>query len=78
MLFNEKAIKVYSDRIILAEGIIEALSLMEMGFNNVVGYEGRFEVEHIEKLKDNRVKEVVLAVKNEVQALQQARCSRNC
>ena len=40
-----------------------------MGFNNVAGFEGRFEVEHIEKLKDNRVKEVVLAVKNEVASI---------
>ena len=44
LLFNEKALKFYSDRIILAEGIIDSLSLMEMGFNNVIGYEGRFEV----------------------------------
>ena len=42
---------------------------MEMDFNNVAGFEGRFEVEHIDKLKANRVKEVVLAVKNEVASI---------
>jgi DNA primase len=61
-VFNRKASKVY-DEIILTESIIDALSLNEMGIENVQAIYGTngFTEEHLQILKDDRVKTVVLA-----------------
>ncbi len=62
-LFNPKAAKVYG-RIVLAESIIDALSLMELGVENVVplyGINGLTDA-HIKSLKRDRVESVVLAL----------------
>jgi hypothetical protein len=64
-LFNQKASKAY-DEVILTEGIIDWLSFIELGFNNVLcinNYDG-FTAEHIKILQDNRVKTVIIAFKN--------------
>jgi hypothetical protein len=61
-VFNHKASNVY-DEIILAESIIDALSLIELGFENtqaVYGTNG-FIDEHLNILKDDRVKTVIIA-----------------
>jgi DNA primase len=56
-VFNRKASKVY-DEIILTECIIDALSLIETGFENVQSIYGTkgFTDEHLKILKDDRVK----------------------
>jgi len=61
-VFNRKASKVY-DEIILTESIIDALSLIELGLENVQSIYGTngFTDEHLYILKDDRVKTVVLA-----------------
>jgi len=65
-VFNRKASKVY-DEIILAECIIDALSLIETGFENVQAVYGTngFMDEHLEILKTDRVKTVVIALDND-------------
>ncbi len=66
-LFNQKACKVY-DEVILTESVIDALSFIELDFNNVISIEGadNFKSEYIKVLKDNRVKTVIIAFKNSV------------
>jgi DNA primase catalytic core len=61
-VWNRKASKVY-DEIILAESIIDALSLVALGFENVQALYGTngFTDEHLQTLRDDRVKTVVLA-----------------
>src|SRR3990172_3085605 len=61
-VFHRKASKVY-DEIILTESIIDALSLIELGVENVQSIYGTngFTEEHLQILKDDRVKTVVLA-----------------
>jgi 5S rRNA maturation endonuclease (ribonuclease M5) len=62
-IVNRKAAGVYREEIILTESILDALSLIEMGIENVIpcyGVNG-FTGEHLKALKDNRVKTVVLA-----------------
>ena len=62
-LVNRKAAKVYREEIILTESVLDALSLIEMGVENVIpcyGVNG-FTDEHLKALKDNRVKTVVIA-----------------
>jgi DNA primase catalytic core len=62
-LVNRKAAGVYREEIILTESVLDALSLIEMGIENVIpcyGVNG-FTAEHLKVLKDNRVKTVVLA-----------------
>lgn len=61
-VFNRKASKVY-DEIILTESIIDCLSLIQLGFENVQSIYGTngFTDEHLQILKDYRVKTVVLA-----------------
>jgi DNA primase len=61
-VFHRKASKVY-DEIILTESIIDALSLIELGVENVQSIYGTngFTDEHLQILKDDRVKTVVLA-----------------
>ncbi len=65
-IFNHKASSVY-DEIILTECIIDALSLIALGIENVqplYGING-FTDEHLKLLKDNRVKTVILAFDND-------------
>jgi 5S rRNA maturation endonuclease (ribonuclease M5) len=61
-VFNRKASKVF-DEIILAESIIDCLSLIELGIENVQSIYGAggFTDEHLQILKDDRVKTIVLA-----------------
>ena len=63
-LFNHKAFKVYPERMILTESVIDALSLMVLGLENVSCLYGTNGVTShlLEALKENRVKEVVLAL----------------
>lgn len=65
-VFNRKASKVY-DEIILTESIIDALSLISLGFENTQGIYGTngFTDEHLGALKDDRVKTVILAFDND-------------
>ena len=65
-IFNRKASKVF-DEVILTESIIDALSLVEMGIENVQAIYGTngFTDEHLQILKDDRVKAVVLALDND-------------
>lgn len=68
IFFNDKSIKIYSDRIIFAESIIEALSFIELGFNNAIacGIDAMLTVDHIYRLKAERVKEIVIACGSDV------------
>jgi DNA primase catalytic core len=69
-VFNRKASRVY-DEILLTESIIDALSLIEIGFENVQALYGTngFTEEHLEILKNDRVKgarpTVILALDND-------------
>jgi len=65
-VFNRKASKVY-DEIILTECIIDALSLIELGIENVKALYGTngFTDEHLQTLINDRVKTVVLALDND-------------
>ncbi len=65
-VFNRKASKVY-DEIILTECIIDCLSLIETGFENVQPIYGTngFTEEHLQILKADRVKMVILALDND-------------
>jgi DNA primase len=60
-VWNRKASKVY-DEIILTECIIDGLSLVALGFENVQACYGTngFTVEHLQVLKDDRVKTVMI------------------
>ena len=66
-LFNPKAFKVYPERMILTESVIDALSLMVLGLENVSCIYGTNGVTGplLDILKDNRTKEVVLAFDND-------------
>lgn len=62
-VFNRRASKVYNDELLLTESIIDALSLMEIGFDNVqpvYGVNG-FTDEHFKILKEDRVKTIAIA-----------------
>jgi 5S rRNA maturation endonuclease (ribonuclease M5) len=61
-IFNRKASKVY-DEIILTESILDALSLIQLGIDNVQAIYGTggFTDEHLNILKDDRVKTIVIA-----------------
>jgi DNA primase len=63
---NKKASKVYNE-IVLVEGIIDALSLIQIGVENVQPLYGTngFTAEHLETLKDDNVKTVILALDND-------------
>ncbi len=66
-VFNRKASKVYPDELILTESVIDALSLIELGFENVqctYGTNG-FTKEHLKVLKEDEVKRVVIAFDND-------------
>jgi len=66
-IWNRKASKAYSDELILTECIIDALSLIELGFQNIQSIYGTngFTEEHLQTLKDDRVKTVILALDND-------------
>ena len=65
-VFNRKASKVYNE-IILTECIIDCMSLIEIGFENVQSIYGTngFTGEHLQTLKADRVKTVILALDND-------------
>jgi DNA primase len=64
---NREALKVYRDQIILTESVIDALSLVQIGVENVVPLYGTsgFTKEHLEALRAERVQSVVLALDND-------------
>jgi DNA primase len=66
-LVNREALKVYRDQIILTESVIDALSLVQIGVENVVPLYGTsgFTKEHLEALQAERVQSVVLALDND-------------
>ena len=55
------------DEIVLVESIIDALSLVQIGVENVQPLYGTngFTAEHLQTLKDDNVKTVVLAMDND-------------
>jgi DNA primase catalytic core len=65
-VWNRKASKVY-DEVVLVESIIDALSLVQIGVENVQPLYGTngFTAEHLQILKDDNVKTVVLAFDND-------------
>jgi DNA primase catalytic core len=65
-VWNRKASKVY-DEIVLVEAIHDALSLVQIGVENVQPLYGTngFTAEHLQILKDDNVKTVVLALDND-------------
>jgi DNA primase catalytic core len=61
-IFNRAAVRVYNEEIILTESVIDALSLIKLGFQNAIpcyGVNG-FTAEHEKLLRDERVKTVVV------------------
>ena len=66
-LLNRKAASVYREEIILTESIIDALSLIQLGIENVIPCYGTngFTDEHLTLLKDERVKLVTIAFDND-------------
>src|SRR4030042_5031604 len=66
-IFNEKASKVY-DEVILTENILDALSLIELEIENVISINDSSNItaRHIKLLQDNRVKTIILSIKNEI------------
>jgi len=65
-VFNRKASKAFNE-IILTEGIIDALSLIALGFENAQACYGvhGFTEEHLAILREDRVKTVILAFDND-------------
>ena len=65
-VFNRKASKAFNE-IILTEAIIDALSLIAMGLENVQACYGTggFTDEHLEALRGDRVKTVIIAFDND-------------
>ena len=65
-IFNRKASRVY-DTIILCESILDCLSLITIGFENVQPLYGvgTLTEEYLQILKDDRVKTIVLALDND-------------
>ena len=66
-LLNRKAASVYREEILLTESIIDALSLIQLGIENVIPCYGTngFTDEHLSLLKDERVKLVTIAFDND-------------
>ena len=62
-LVNRKAAGVYREEIILCESVLDALSFIQIGIDNVIPCYGTggFTDEHLKLLKDNLVKTVVIA-----------------
>jgi len=65
-VFNRSAGRAFEE-ILLTEGILDALSLMELGIENVQSLYGAAVLteEHLQALKEDRVKTVVLALDND-------------
>ncbi len=65
-MFNRSAGRAF-DEILLTEGILDALSLMELGIENVQSLYGAAVLteEHLQALKEDRVKTLVLALDND-------------
>jgi DNA primase catalytic core len=65
-VWNKKASRVY-DELVLVESIIDALSLVQLGVENVQPLYGTngFTTEHLQTLKDDNVKTIVLAMDND-------------
>jgi DNA primase len=65
-IFNRKASRVY-DIIIIVESVIDCLSLITIGFENVQPLYGvgTLTDEHLQLLKDDRVKTIILALDND-------------
>jgi DNA primase len=65
-IFNLKASKVY-DTIIIVESILDCLSLITIGFENVQSLYGvgTLPAEHLQILKTDRVKVIILALDND-------------
>ncbi len=68
-LFNEKASKVY-DQIILTSSIIDCLSLIELGIENVIALNdvADFTEGQINTLRENRVKTIIFAFDDELES----------
>ena len=66
-LLNRKASSVYREEIILTESVIDALSLIQLGIENVIPCYGTngFTDEHLSLLKDERVQLVTIAFDND-------------
>ncbi len=66
-LLNGKAFGVYKDRMILSESVIDALSLMALGFQNVCPVYGTNGVtgDHFRMIEENRTKEIIIAFDND-------------
>jgi hypothetical protein len=62
-LLNREAFRVYPERMILCESVIDAVSLMVLGILNVTACYGTngFTDDHLSALKEARTKEVVIA-----------------
>jgi DNA primase len=63
-IFNHKASRSYPDQLILTETVLDALSLLQLGFNNVQSLMKNptaFTESHIQHLKDNNVRNVITA-----------------
>ena len=66
-LLNCKAVKIYSDEIILTESVIDGVSLNKLGIDNIVpcyGVNG-FSEPHLRVFKDCLVKKIVIAFDND-------------
>ena len=66
-LFNRKALSVYREEILLTESLIDSLSLIQLGIENVTSLYGTngLTAELIAALKAERVKTLVLALDND-------------
>jgi DNA primase len=66
-LVNRKAAGVYREELVLAESVLDALSLIAAGVPNVIPCYGTggFTEEHLKLLRDERVKSVVVAFDND-------------
>jgi len=67
-LVNRKACGVYREEIILTESILDALSLIQLGIENVIPCYGAggFTDEHLSLLKNERVKMIVIAFDTDI------------
>ena len=66
-LLNAKAVKIYSDELILTESVLDGISLKKLGIDNIIpcyGVNG-FSDYHNEVLKNNLVKKVIIAFDND-------------
>jgi DNA primase catalytic core len=65
-VFNRKASKAFPE-VLLTEGILDALSLIGLGFDNAQACYGvnGFTAEHLAALRDDRVKTVIVAFDND-------------